>query len=105
MPGPTSSPGTLEDPPLVGQARQDLAGRLGVPIEDIELVQFEAVVWPDSSLGCPEPGMVYAQVLTQGFLIILMAGDEEYEYHASKSTEVVYCENPSPPVPGTPGDT
>jgi hypothetical protein len=48
--------------------------------------------------------MVYAEVLTPGYLILLNADSEEYEYHTSRSTEVIYCENPTPPVPGTPDD-
>jgi hypothetical protein len=49
--------------------------------------------------------MAYAEVLTPGYLIILSVNNEEYEYHTSKGTEVIYCENPNPPVPGMPGDT
>lgn len=104
MPSASPSPKALDDHPLVKQARQDLAQRLDVPIEDIELIQFEAVVWPDASLGCPRPGMVYAQVLSPGYLAILKVDDREYAYHAGKSGEPFYCENPTPPVPGAPGD-
>jgi len=104
MPSPSPSPETIDDNPLVKQARQDLAQRLDVPIEDIELIQFEAVVWPDASLGCPRPGMVYAQVLSQGYLVVLKAEDKEYEYHAGKGAEAFYCESPTRPVPGAPGD-
>ena len=104
MPNPSPSPETLDDNLLVQQAKQDLAQRLDVPTEDIELVQFEAVVWPDASLGCPRPGIVYAQVISPGYLVVLKADDKEYEYHAGKSAEPFYCENPTPPVPGAPGD-
>jgi hypothetical protein len=48
--------------------------------------------------------MMYAEVLTPGFLIVLSANDQEYEYHAGKNSDIFYCENPTPPVPGTPGD-
>ena len=91
--------------PQVSQAKEDLAKRLRVQTSDIELLKFEAVTWPDSSLGCPQPGMAYAEVLTPGYLIILTTNNIEYEYHASKGTEVIYCENPGPPVAGMPGDT
>ena len=90
---------------LVEKAKADLAQRLSIPASEISLVEATAVVWPNASLGCPKPGMAYAEVLTPGFLIILNAGNQAYEYHAGRGTEVIYCENPMPPVPGTPGDT
>lgn len=89
---------------LIDKASADLANRLSIQIVEITVVEATAVVWPDGSLGCPEEGMVYAQVLTPGYLIRLQSGDQEFEYHASRGTEVVYCENPMPPVEGTPGD-
>jgi hypothetical protein len=64
-------------------------------------IMAEQVVWPDSSLGCPQEGMLYAQVLTPGYLIRLAFGKHEFEYHASKRTSIFYCENPTSPAPGT----
>jgi len=66
----------------IEQAREDLAQRLGMDIEEIEVVMVEAVEWPDASLGCPQPGMMYAQVITPGYRILLRAGDKTYEYHS-----------------------
>jgi hypothetical protein len=63
-------------------AKKDLSERLNIPIEDIKLVKEEAVDWPDTSLGYPEKGMSYAQVITPGFWIILKAQDKLYEYHS-----------------------
>lgn len=104
MPSPSPRSEALDDNPLVQQAKGDLAKRLDVPIEDVELIKYEPVVWSDASLGCPKPGMVYAQVVSPGYLVVLKADDQEYEYHAGKGAEVFYCENPTPPVPGAPGD-
>ena len=89
---------------LIDKAIADLAQRSNIPANEITLLEATAVTWSDSSLGCPQEGMVYAQVLTPGYLIRLQAGDQEFEYHASRGTEVIYCENPRPPVEGTPGD-
>jgi hypothetical protein len=100
----TSPPAASGKQNLIAKAREDLAQRLSISISRIILVEAKEVVWPDSSLGCPQPGMAYAQVLTPGYLIVLSAGDIEYEYHASRGAEVIYCENPNPPVPGTPDD-
>lgn len=104
-PSSTSSPSISAPQNLIEIAREDLAQRLSLSISQIDLVDAKEVIWPDSSLGCPQPGMAYADVLTPGYMIILKAGDKEYEYHASKGTFVIYCENPTPPIPGTPDNT
>lgn len=76
-------------------ARQDLAGRLGISIDEIEVLSAESVGWPDSSLGCPQPGMAYLQVLTDGYRIILEAGGTQYAYHGATAEPPFYCEQPS----------
>jgi len=98
---PTSS-SNLEN--LIEKAKEDLARRLSISAKQIDLVEANEVVWPNASLGCPQPGMVYADVLTPGYLVLLEANGKEYEYHASRGTEVFYCENPIPPASGTPID-
>ena len=67
----TSVPGTGSDGADEEAAVADLAERQGADPADIEVVSVENVTWPDSSLGCPEEGMQYAQVLTDGVLIVL----------------------------------
>ena len=89
---------------LVDRSKNDLAQRLSIPTDEIIFLEAASVTWPDSSLGCPQEGMMYTQVLTPGYLIRLQAGDIEYEYHAGRGSTVIYCDNPVPPVPGIPGD-
>ena len=67
---------------LVDLARVNLAQKLGVDLEAVTVQGVEEVEFPDASLGVPEPGETYAQVLTPGYVIKLEAGDETYEYHA-----------------------
>jgi hypothetical protein len=83
---------------MVAHAREDLERRLGVSADRIALVAIEAVVWPDASLGCPRPGMVYAQSTREGWLIQLSAGARVFEYHSGADREPFYCENPKPPI-------
>jgi hypothetical protein len=90
---------------LIDKAIADLAQRLTISPNEVILVEATSVVWPDSSLGCPQKGMVYAQVLTPGYLIRLDSGNQQYEYHAGKGTSVIYCEHPTPPLSGTPENT
>lgn len=79
-------------PQLVEQARADLARRLGLPAGSFEVKRSSVVEWPDSSLGCPKPGFMYSQIVTPGFLIVLAANNQEYEYHTD-ANRVVLCEN------------
>lgn len=76
-------------------ARRYLASRMGLSPDVIAVISAEAVVWPDSSLGCPQPGMAYLQVLTDGYRIILEANDTEYAYHGATDKPPFYCEQPS----------
>lgn len=88
--GGTVDPGLL---PLVDQARTDLAGRLGVGAESIALISAELVEWPDASLGCPQPGMVYQQIPSDGSVIVLSSGGTQYRYHTGGSEYVPFlCE-------------
>ncbi len=65
------------------EAQQVLAERLSVSANDLALVSDEAVEWADSSLGCPEAGMMYAQVITPGHRITFGYAGNEYEVHTS----------------------
>ena len=103
-PQPTKAnpPANLPQPAPAGQgaerviqlARQDLAQKLKVPIEEIREVSVEAMEWPDTSLGCPQPGLMYAQMITPGFKVVLAAKDKtvEYEYHTDSGRRVVLCD-------------
>ena len=90
---------------LIEQAKTDLAQRLSVSITDITLLDAKDVTWSDSSLGCPQPGMAYAEVITVGYLILLQTNDQNYEYHAGINSEAFLCDNPSPPADGMPENT
>jgi hypothetical protein len=87
-------PGSTENQ-LVVFAREDLAKRLGIPVEQIELITMESVTWPDGSLGCPEPGVEYIQVQREGTLIRLRADKHIYQYHSGGGRPPFLCEHPS----------
>lgn len=76
---------------IVEQAIADLATRLGVDPATIEVVSVEEVDWPDASIGCPQPGMSYAQVIVNGTKIVLRHDGVDYEYHQGGTREVFYC--------------
>ncbi|NOZ28744.1 MAG: hypothetical protein GXP39_11930 [Chloroflexi bacterium] len=87
---PTDSRSAGAEIAVVAQAVADLAERLRVTKDTIQVRSVEMVEWPDTSLGCPEPGKMYAQVITPGYRIVLEAQGKAYEYHASQN-RVVYC--------------
>ncbi len=62
------------------QAAQDVAAEsLGVEPEDVTVLEITSAEWPDASLGCPQPGMMYAQVLTSGYQATVEVDGETYD--------------------------
>lgn len=75
---------------LIDEAKADLVPRANVSLDAITLKSAEAREWRDSSLGCPQEGMMYAQVITPGYFIVLEAAGKEWNYHASMN-RVMWC--------------
>ncbi len=86
-------PGGAE--PAVGQTKADLARRKGIDKDKIAVVAIDSVDWPDTSLGYPEPGMMYAQIITPGYKILLSYEGKIYEFHSGKEDRVIFCESRS----------
>ena len=80
---------------LLGAVVDDLAAKTGAERSAIEVVRAEAVTWNDASLGCPEPGKVYIQMLSEGYRIILRHAGEDYDYRATRGGSFVLCERSS----------
>jgi hypothetical protein len=76
---------------LIEKAKEDLAQRLPIATTEISLAKAEEVVWSNGSLGCPQPGMVYAEVLTPGYLILLKASKNDFEYHTDLQDAITFC--------------
>lgn len=91
---PTTGSGLVIDDPtlakLVQDAKTDLTARANVSVDAITVTSAQPVEWRDAALGCPIEGQMYAQVITPGYFILLVANDEEYEYHASQNS-VRFC--------------
>lgn len=77
----TVTPPALTD--LQAAAREVLAERLSVSADTLALVSDQEVQWSDASLGCPEEGMMYAQVITPGHRITFSYDGKHYEVHTS----------------------
>jgi hypothetical protein len=93
MPSPTPDTSGMES--LIEMAKKDLAQRLSISVGVISLVEAKPVVWPDSSLGCPQPGMAYLQVPEDGAVIVLQFDGISYEYHNGGSRGLFLCEKNS----------
>jgi hypothetical protein len=78
----------------VSAVMQDLAVRVGVPLERVILVSEQQVTWPSGALGCPQPGMSYTQALVPGGRIVLSVDDVNFFYHSGRTGGFFYCENP-----------
>jgi hypothetical protein len=55
-------------------------------VDQVVVVSAEEVTFPDGSLGCPQPGMVYTQAMVDGYKIVAEAGGKTYDYRGSGST-------------------
>ena len=77
--------------PIVAPAKADLATRLGVEPDELEVISAEEITWPDGSLGCPEPGMSYTQALVDGSKVVLGHDDRVYVYHAGDDGQPFLC--------------
>lgn len=68
----------------IQKAKTDLANRLNVSENDIELNSAGEKDFPDMSLGAPVDGEMSAQMISSGLQINLGANGVNYEYRADK---------------------
>jgi len=106
VPSPTQLPMDPTMESMIELSKFDLSEHLAIPVEEITLISAKAVDWSDSSLGCPQPGMMYAQVITPGYKISLLANGISYEYHTDTGKNIILCaenvdsvESPCPTLP------
>jgi hypothetical protein len=89
-PVPTQEgPIPVDLPPARVAAIEFLAQMLGISTEEIEVVSFEAVDWPDSCLGYQSPVASCLAAITPGFRVILEANGQQYELHTNADGSVI----------------
>lgn len=104
---PEPVPSSSEPPAVTGEVPEglldeiiaDAAGRLDVEASELVVVRAETVTWPDGSLGCPEPGIVYTQALVPGYRVVLEADEQQLDYRVGRQGSFRLCENPTTTVP------
>ena len=77
----------------------DAARRFKVPENAVVLTRAEQVTWSDGSLGCPEPGRFYTQILVTGYRVVARTSAGELTYHTDTRGNAVTCGvDPSKPA-------
>lgn len=102
LPAPVVSPSTSSPstnlagnlPRPIELAKQDLAAIVNTDSSKINVISMDKNDWPDASLGCPKEGMMYAQVVTSGYKVILAYSQVQYEYHTDLRDQFVKCQSP-----------
>ncbi len=64
----------------------------GITPPMVTVKSFEAKDFPDSSLGCAKEGMMYSQVITPGYQVVLEAQGKIYDYRLTDEKNVILCE-------------
>jgi len=80
---------------FVNLSKKDLADRLKIDLNQVSLIEAVEITWPNSALGCPQPGMVYAAGLVPGYRLRLQANEVEYIYNTDLTGRVILCPDQS----------
>lgn len=82
-------------PPEINIAFDALAQRTNetVTFETIAAFRWESRDFPDTSLGCPEQGVMYAQVITPGYQFLIDYAGTTYDYRVEEGgNNAVLCD-------------
>ena len=93
---PVDTPAAPANDPVPGNietaVRKLLADELGAEEEDFRLDSSEGVEWSDASLGCPQEGYAYAQVITPGYKLVFDHAGTSHAVHTnSDGSHMVVC--------------
>ncbi len=93
-----------QPPDTIDAALADLSKQVGknVTVTDLDNWTFSGELFPDTSLGCPKSGQMYAQVQTSAVQFILVYESVSYDYRVSADKNiVVLCSSTgvTPPCP------
>lgn len=87
-------PPNTNEQKMVTLAKEHLAKKLGIAVDQIALSEVKPVVWRDASLGCPKPAIDYIPMETPGYSIVLEADGRTYNYHTDEVKRFVTCNRP-----------
>jgi hypothetical protein len=86
---PSNGPAVQVPEAITSKVKAALAAALGVPTGDIQVVSTQIIEWPNSCLGVAAPGIMCAQMVTPGYLVVVEANGQQYEYHTNGDASAV----------------
>lgn len=87
---PTPAAGESVPSEIEAGARKLLSDEIGG--DDFTLKSSEGMQWSDASLGCPQEGFMYAQVITPGYKLIFDLAGTSYPVHTNADgSHMVIC--------------
>lgn len=94
-----------EVPEAVSLLQTTLAGTLGLPVDEVRIVEVEAVDWPNTCLGAPRPPEMCGQVITPGYRVVFATPQGRYVIHTDQTgthyRQVEPAPDSTPPPEGT----
>jgi hypothetical protein len=66
-----------------------LSRDLGISANEIKIIYFEQIDWPDACLGMPQEGQACAQIITPGYLVKLEVNGEEVEFRSDLDGKLI----------------
>ncbi len=82
---------------LVLAACQILCEAQSANLAELTLQTVASCTWPDASLGLPQPGTVYAPVVTKGYILRIQRRTDVFVFHSSIQGPPV-CPDLRPPL-------
>ena len=104
--GPAATVFAQDAPQAVLDALAALNARLGtnLALSNMASWSWEQNNFPDTSLGCPQTGFAYSQVVTNGYIVLLVYNGVQYDYRVSANRQTIFlCTDTSGAPGGTPG--
>lgn len=99
IPPQAGAPTAETDNPAALNQRQVLAMQLQLNVDAVAITAVEAVTWPDTCLGKPNPAELCAAAETPGYRVTLTANGEQYLYHTNADgSQVRLAAAPQPQI-------
>ena len=77
-------------PPEVALNVQNfISQNMGVPVENIEIMNVEQMDWPNGCLGLPEGDEACIEAITPGWLLTFNIDGQEYRYRVDATGTVI----------------
>ena len=92
MAKPAVSNGLAEFIEVETAARVYLQEEMNEDAANLTLASIQKVDWSDSSLGCPESGVLYTQAIVPGFSLVFEKFGSQVEVHTdARGSRLVSC--------------